>query len=139
MGNSKFFLTFFILFFYIPWHIPTTYIHYIYIFYRGCIGKLMNRKSLKHSYSDESIGRSGTPVYFYYVLQNHFLCISLWQQLFCVITIWRLTNFLCTLSDYSYVSNKRGVSNKHPGLDFTSKIISVLDLINVLAWIVYKK
>ena len=40
---------------------------------------------------------------------------------------------------YSYVSNKRGVSNKHPGLDFTSKIISVLDLINVLAWTVYKK
>ena len=34
---------------------------------------------------------------------------------------------------YSCVSNKRAVSNKHPGLNFALKKISVLYLINVLA------
>ena len=34
---------------------------------------------------------------------------------------------------YSCVSNKRAVANKHPGLNFALKKISVLYLINVLA------
>ena len=38
-------------------------------------------------------------------------------------------------TNYSCVSNKRAVANKHPGLKFALKKISVLYLINVLAWI----
>ena len=34
---------------------------------------------------------------------------------------------------YSYVSNTRAVSNKHPGLKFALEKISVLYLIDVLA------